>query len=115
MRRAVPVGKCADSRVGSEEIPRFKKGVGESCNKRARIDEQSARLAVNRAWHCQRSARFATQRDSSEFFRRSHSGKVHVTRLIDFEENKSRSAIDHRLVTGQNFLSKNAIDVSRSR
>ena len=30
---------------------RFKKGVGESCNKCAGIDEQSPGLAVSRAWH----------------------------------------------------------------
>ena len=38
-----------------------------------------------------------------------------MTRLIDFEENKSRSAIDHRLVTEQSLQPKNAIDVSLSR
>jgi hypothetical protein len=38
-----------------------------------------------------------------------------VTRLIDFEENKSRSAIDYRLVTKQNCQPKNAVDLSLSR
>src|SRR4029077_1574036 len=94
---------------------RFKKGVGESCNKCARIDEQSARLAVNRTWHSQRATSFAMNRDSSESFRRSHSAEIHVTRLIDSEENKSRSAIDHRLVTKQRLQPKNAIGVSLSR
>ena len=73
--------RCADSLCGSSretrrhlrwferDSERFKKGVGESCNKCARIDEQSAGLAVNQAWHRQRAASFAMHRDSCEFFR----------------------------------------------
>jgi hypothetical protein len=38
-----------------------------------------------------------------------------MMRLIDFAENKSRSAIDYRLVTEQNLQPKNAIDLSLSR
>jgi len=33
-----------------------------------------------------------------------------MTRLIGFEENEARSAIDHRLVTEQNLQTKNATD-----
>ena len=33
-------------------------------------------------------------------------------RLIDFEENKSRSAIDHRFVTKKNVKAQNAIEAT---
>jgi hypothetical protein len=110
----VPAGKRADTRWFRGDAERLKKVSEKVCNKRAGIDEQSAQLAVNRAWHRQRAASFATHRDPCEFFRQGHTAEVHVTRLIDLEENKSGSAIDHRLVTQQSLQPKNAIHVSLS-
>src|SRR3954452_1230148 len=58
-RCVVPVGETRRYlRRLRGDAERFEKSVGESCNKCACIDEQSARLPMNRAWHRQRTAGF---------------------------------------------------------